>query len=149
MVVREARCDVSLVDLRTETVGTPVALVAPGPNGPVVAHQAVEFAALDGTVPTLLNVQSPGVGSDSDAEALGRKVVADAAEAAGLAPDEYDVRVVVDDEVGRAVVEATHEYDTVCVGLSGRPEGAQIPFGTVTERVVGDVSGNVALIRGS
>jgi amino acid transporter/nucleotide-binding universal stress UspA family protein len=148
-VVREARCDVSLVDLRDETVGTPVALVAPGPNGPVVAHQAVEFAAVDGTVPTLLNVQSSGAGSDSDAETRGRTVVTDAAEAAGLDPDGYDTQVVVADDIGQAVVEATGEYDTVCVGLSGRPEGSRIPFGTVTERVVGGVLGNVALIRGS
>jgi amino acid transporter len=148
-VVREARCDVSLVDLRDETIGTPVALVAPGPNAPVVAHQAVEFAAVDGTVPTLLNVQPPGSGSASDAEARGRAIVTDAAEAAGLDPGEYDVRVVVAEDVGQAVVEATGEYDTVCVGLSGRPEGARIPFGTVTERVVYDVDRNVALIRGS
>jgi nucleotide-binding universal stress UspA family protein len=148
-VVRHAVCDVSLVDLRTETIGTPVALVAPGPNASVVAHQAVEFAAVDGTVPTLLNVQPPRAGDDVDAEAAGQAVVTDAAEAAGLDPEEYDVRVVVDDDVGRAVVEATHEYDTVCVGLSGRPEGTTIPFGTVTERVVHDVTGNVALVRGS
>jgi nucleotide-binding universal stress UspA family protein len=148
-VVRRAGCDVSLVDLRTDTFGVPLALVAPGPNAPVVAHQAVEFATVDGTVPTLLNVQPPRDGSGPDAEERGRSVVADAAGAAGLDPDEYDVRVVVDDDVGRAVVEAASQYDTVCVGLSGGSGGSRIPFGTVTERVVRDVPGNVALIRGS
>jgi amino acid transporter/nucleotide-binding universal stress UspA family protein len=148
-VVREARCDVSLVDLRGETVGTPVALVAPGPNAPVVAHQAVEFAAVDGTVPTLLNVRSPRGASDAEAEERGRRVVADAAEAAGLAPGEYDVEVVVTDDVGSAVVEASGRYDTVCVGLSGRNDGSRTPFGTVTERVAREGSGNVALIRGA
>ncbi|SDL91561.1 amino acid/polyamine/organocation transporter, APC superfamily [Halogranum gelatinilyticum] len=148
-VVRNARCDVSLVDLRRETVGTPVALIAPGHNAPVVAHQAVEFAAVDGTVPTLLNVQ-PSRGTDeSDAEERGRSIVVDAAEAAGLDPSEYDVQVVVADDVGRAVVEASRQFDTVCVGVSGRAEGARIPFGTVTERVVHDVPGNVVLVRGA
>ena len=156
-VVRDARCDVSLVDLEDDRVGTPVALVAPGPNAPVVAHQAVEFATVDGTVPTLLNVQPPR-GADADdededgdaaAEERGRAVVVEAAEAAGLDPDEYDVQVVVADDVGQAVVEAVAGFDTVCVGLSGRPDGARIPFGAVTERVVTDVPGNVALIRGS
>ncbi len=148
-VVRSARCDVSLVNLRTETVGTPVALIAPGHNAPVVAHQAVEFATVDGAVPTLLNVQSPRGKNDSDAKERGRSVVVDAAEAAGLAPSDYDIQVVVADDIGRAVVEATSQYDTVCVGLSGRTEGSRIPFGTVTERVVHDVPSNVALIRGS
>ncbi|MBX0325960.1 amino acid permease [Halomicroarcula sp. F13] len=148
-VVQRAGCDISLVDLRGESIGEPVALIAPGPNAPVVAHQAVEFAAVDGTVPTLLNVQSPGSKPDSDAEERGRAVIADAAAAAGLEPVEYDVEVVVDDDVGRAVVDATSRYDTVCVGLSGRSEGGRIPFGTVTERVVNDVPGNIVLIRGS
>ena len=147
-VVRNARCDVSLVDLRNETVGTPVALVASGPNAPVVAHQAVEFAAVDGSVLTLLNVQHPRGKDDLDAEERGRSVVVDAAEAAGLEPDEYDVQVVVADDVGRAVVEAVGQHDTVCVGLSERVEGAQIQFGTVTERVVHDIQANIALIRG-
>jgi nucleotide-binding universal stress UspA family protein len=154
-VVRNAGCDVSVVDLRHETVGTPVALVAPGPNAPAVAHQAVEVASVDGTVPTLLNVQSPrgtdgSDGSDgSDAEERGRAIVVDAAEAAGLDPEEYEVRVVVADDVGRAVVEASDPYDTVCVGLSKRTEGSRIPFGAVTERVVRDVPANVVLVRGS
>jgi amino acid transporter/nucleotide-binding universal stress UspA family protein len=148
-VVRNADCDVSVVALRNETVGTPVALVAPGPNAPVVAHQAVEVATVDGTVPTLLNVQPPRGPDDSDAEERGRSVVVDAAEAAGLDPDEYDVRVVVAADVGRAIVEAADRYDTVCVGLSKRTEGARIPFGTVTERVVRDAPANVVLVRGS
>ncbi|WP_411965524.1 amino acid permease [Haloferax sp. YSMS24] len=148
-VVRNASCDVSLVTLRNETIGTPVALIAPGHNAPVVAHQAAEFATVDGTIPTLLNVQSPRGESDSDAEERGRSVVVDAAEAAGLDPDEYDVQVVVADDIGRAIVDAASQYDTVCVGLSGRTEGSRTPFGTVTERVVHDVPSNVALIRGS
>jgi nucleotide-binding universal stress UspA family protein len=148
-VAREASCDVTVVNLRREAVGTPVALVASGPNAPVVAHQAVEFAAVDGTVPTLLNVQPSRRESGGDAEERGRSVVVDVAEAAGLEPDQYDVHVVVADDVGRAVVEAIAPYDTVCVGLSGRTDGPRIRFGTVTERVVGDAAANVALVRGS
>jgi amino acid transporter len=147
-VVANARCDVSVVDLREETIGTPVALVAPGPNAPTIARQAVEFATVDGTVPTLLNVQSSR-GDESASEARGRAVITRAAEAAGLDPDEYDVEVVVDDDVGAAIVERLDEFETVCVGLSGRTEGSRIPFGTVTERVVREGSGNVALVRGS
>jgi nucleotide-binding universal stress UspA family protein len=148
-VVRHARCDVSIVKLGDGAVGTPVALIAPGPNAPIVAHQAVEFATVDGTVPTLLNVQPSRNGGDSDAETRGRSAVVDAAEAAGLDPGEYDVRVVVDDDVGAGVVEAIGRYDTVCLGLSEGAEGPGAPPGTVTERVVRDASGHVALIRGS
>jgi nucleotide-binding universal stress UspA family protein len=148
-VLRGARCDVALVDLRGGSIGTPVALVAPGPNAAAVAHQAVEFATVDGAVPVLLNVQPSGNGDDAAAEKRGRAIVTEAAEAAGLDPDEYDTQVVIADDVGTAVVEAAGRYDTVCVGLSGRTEGSRIPFGTVTERVVREGWGNVALIRGA
>ncbi len=148
-VVREAPCDVSVVTLRRDAIGTPIALVAPGPNAAVVAHQAVEFAAVDETIPTLVSIQSPRGADATDAEAQGQAVVAEAAETAGLAPDEYEVRVVVDDDLERAVTEVVDRADTVCVGLSGRPDGSRIPFGTVTDRVVHDATGNVALIRGA
>ncbi|MDX1747896.1 MAG: amino acid transporter, partial [Halobacteriales archaeon] len=79
----------------------------------------------------------------------GRAVVAEIAEAAGLDPEEYDVEIVVADDVGAAIPGIVDRYDTVCVGLSGRTDGARIPFGTITERVVREESANVALIRGS
>ncbi|MFC5367948.1 amino acid permease [Salinirubrum litoreum] len=149
-VVHEAPCDVSLVDLRRETVGTPLGLVAEDANAPVVAHQAVEFAAVEDTVPTLLTVQSPDDGGDTDPETRGRAVVTEAATAAGLDPDEYEVQVVVADvDVGQAVVEAAAEYDTVCVGFSEHTERSHVPVGAVTERVARDVAGTVALVRGA
>jgi amino acid transporter len=148
-VVANARCDVSVVDLRGESVGTPVALVAAGPNAPVVAHQAVEFAAVDGTVPTLLTVEGARDEDGADAEERGRALVADVAAEAGLDPEEYDVEVVVSEDVDGAILGTLDRYDTVCVGLSRRTEGSRIPFGAVTERVAREAPGNVALVRGS
>jgi APA family basic amino acid/polyamine antiporter len=149
-VVREAPCDVSLVDLRREAVGTPLGLVAEDANAPVVAHQAVEFAAVEDTVPTLLTVQSPDAAGDTDPETRGRAVVTEAATAAGLDADEYEIQVVVaDDDVGRAVVAAAEGYDTVCVGFSEHTGDSHVPVGAVTERVARDVSGTVALVRGA
>ena len=148
-VVNEAACDVSLVDLRSESVGTPLALVAEDANAPVVAHQAVEFAAVDDTVPTLLTVQPADGAADTDPETRGRAVVTEAATAAGLDSDEYEIRVVVADDAARAVVEAAEAYDTVCVGFSEHTDGADGPVGPVTERVARDVAATVALVRGS
>ena len=148
-VVNEAACDVSLVDLRSESVGTPLALVAEDANAPVVAHQAVEFAAVDDTVPTLLTVQPADGAADTDPETRGRTVVTEAATAAGLDGDEYEVQVVVADDAARAVVEAAEAYDTVCVGFSEHTDGADGPVGPVTERVARDVAATVALVRGS
>jgi nucleotide-binding universal stress UspA family protein len=155
LVVHEAPCDVSLVALRNEAVGRPVALVTDDANAPSVAGQAVEFASVDETVPTLLNVQSPDTdgpsasGAEAAARERGRAVVDEAADAAGLAPDEYEARVVVADDVNRAVVEATDQYGTVCVGLSEHEDGDGTGVGPVTERVASDVPATVALVRGA
>jgi hypothetical protein len=56
--------------------------------------------------------------------------------------------VVVADDVGRAVAEAAEGYDTVCVGFSEHDD-AHLPVGPVTEQVTREVSGIVALVRGS
>jgi amino acid transporter len=145
-VVTNAHCDVSLVSLRSDTVGTPVALVAPGPNATAVARRAAEFATVDGTVPTLLTVRPPR-DDGADAKAQGTAFVDEVAAAAEL--DEYDTRVVVDDDVGATIVAAVDGYETVCVGLSGRSDRLGIPYGAVTDDVAREAAGNVALIRGS
>jgi nucleotide-binding universal stress UspA family protein len=141
-VLERAPCDVALVSLRGD-VGKPVGVVASGRNAVAVARRAVEFAAVEGTVPTLLAVRP----SDADA-ADGRTddVVTETAEAAGLAPDAYTVEVV--DEA--ALREALSRYETVCVGLSSASDGSESTTSTVLE-AVGATSRaqNVALVRDS
>jgi amino acid transporter len=147
-VVEHARCDVSLVNLVTDSVGTPVALVAPGTNAPVVARRAAEFATVDGTIPTLLYVQPDGA-DEAGAGRSGRTVVTEIAEAAGLEADEYDIEVFVDRDIEAAITSAIDQYDTVCVGLSQRTDGSRIVFGRITEQVAEEATGNVAMIRGA
>jgi nucleotide-binding universal stress UspA family protein len=106
-----------------------------------------EFATVDGTVPTLLYVQSPT--EVTDAETAGRTVIADVATDAGLDPDEYEGRVLISDDVEASLAATLEEYDTVCIGLSDRTDETGIVYGAVTEHVARDVSGTVALIRGS
>jgi nucleotide-binding universal stress UspA family protein len=127
-VLDGAACDVALVALRGD-VGTPVGLVAPGPYGPAVARRAVEFATVEGTVPTLLAVESDDEDTDS---------VATVAEAAGLDGDEYRSRVVDAD----AVRDALSEFDTVCVGWPPTPAD------DLVAELLSETDRNVALVRG-
>ena len=148
-VVSGAPCAVSIVDLVEGAVGAPVALVAPGPNASVVARRAAEFASVDGTVPTLLTVVSPGTDDEDAARDRGRETVAEIAESAGLDPDDYAVEVRVEEDVGAAVLDAISGFDTVCIGLSRRMDGTGLAYGTITERVVESDGRTVALIRGA
>jgi amino acid transporter/nucleotide-binding universal stress UspA family protein len=147
-VVEQAPCEVSLVTLHDEQIGTPVALAGPGPHSPVAARRAVEFATVDGTIPTLLNVQRSMTG-ESDPVERGEAVIANVAERAGLDPDDYTAEVVVDDDVEGAILDAVSRYETICVGLSERSDASRIMFGTIAERISQEATGNVGIVRGS
>jgi nucleotide-binding universal stress UspA family protein len=148
-VVEKAPCEVTLVTLHDETIGTPVALAGPGPHSPVAARRAVEFATVDGTVPTLLNVQQPVRDGESAAVERGEAVIEDVAREAGLDPEEYEREVVVDDDIETAILDTVNHYNTICVGLSERSEASRIMFGTIAERISQEATSNVGIVRGS
>jgi nucleotide-binding universal stress UspA family protein len=147
-VVEDAPCELSLVTFHDESIGSPVALAGPGPHSPVAARRAVDFAAVEGTTPTLLNVQRPG-GDERDAVARGEAMVAAVADRAGLDPEAYDVNVVVDEDVEAAILDTVNHYQTVCVGLSEQSETSRLMFGTIAERVSQEATSNVAIVRRS
>jgi amino acid transporter len=147
-VVAEAPCEVTLVTLHDGPIGTAVALAGPGPHSPVAARRAAEFASVDGTVPTLLNVQQPAADGDAAAADRGDAIVDDVADRAGLAPDEYERAVVVADDVEAAILDSVAGYDTVCVGLSERSAASRVMVGTVAGRVSRGATGNVGIVRG-
>lgn len=147
-VVEKAPCEVSLITLDDEPIGTPVALAGPGPHAPVAARRAVEFASIDGTVPTLLNVQRAVSKNNMGSVERGQAVIGNVADQAGLDPEEYNTEVVVDDDIEEAILETVGQYETVCVGLSERSETSRIRFGTIAEQISQDVTGNVVIVRG-
>ena len=146
-VLRHAPSDVSLVEIQSETVGTPVALAGPGPHTPVAVQRAAEFATVDGTTPTLLNVQPPTVG-DADPVARGQETIEWIAGRAGLDPEAYNAEVIVDDDIESSILDAVTEYDTVCVGLSEKSDAERVRFGSIAERISQETDGNVSIIRG-
>jgi nucleotide-binding universal stress UspA family protein len=134
-LVENAPCDVVLVALRG-AVGTPVGVVTPDTDASAVARRVAEFATVDGTVPTLLAVESMDAG-DGNTRGV-TAFVSDLAETADLEADEYAVEVVeTESELG----DALSRYDTVCVGLEGVTNPRVV-------QVVRDTSANVALVRG-
>jgi amino acid transporter len=145
-VVAEAPCELSVVTFHDEVIGTPVALAGPGPHSPVAARRAVDFATVEGTTPTLLNVQRPG-DDERAAVARGEAMIADVADRAGLDPAAYDVAVVVDDDVEAAILDAVDRYGTVCVGLSEQSETSRLMFGTIAERISQEATSNVGIAR--
>ncbi|EMA46029.1 amino acid permease [Halococcus saccharolyticus] len=148
-VVKQAPCDVSLVEIQQPSIGTPVALAGPGPHSPVAARRAVDFATVDETIPTLLNVQPPNNDGDITPTERGTAAIRWVAERAGLAPDEYESEVIIARDAESAILDAVEEYDTVCVGLSEQRDISRILFGSIAERISQEATGNVGIIRGT
>jgi nucleotide-binding universal stress UspA family protein len=148
-VLVDAPCDVSLVEIQSETVGRPVTLAGPGPHSPKAAQRAVEFATVQGTTPVLLNVQPPAPDGDTDPVKRGHELIAWVVDKAGIDREDYEARVVVEEDTESAILDAVNEFDTVCMGLSKRSARSRIRFGSITERISQRATGNVAIVRGA
>jgi amino acid transporter len=146
-VVSHATCDVALVALRGD-LGRPVGLVSQGPDASAVARRTAEFATVDGSLPTLLTVQSAG-DDEAAARRRGHEQLTEIATAARLDADDYRGVVVVADDVEEAILAAVGQYDTVCVGLSRNTGDSTLPVDVVADDIVRRVEGTVALVRGA
>ena len=146
-VVTQAPCDVSLVKIEDDAIGTPIALAGSGPHAPVAARRAADFASLSDSVAILLNVQQRAEDEQTNHVKRGRETIRSVAEQGGLDAEEYESAVVVATDVESAIIHAVQEYDTVCVGLSEKSDLSRTVFGSLAERISQEISGNVAVVR--
>jgi nucleotide-binding universal stress UspA family protein len=87
--------------------------------------------------------------ADVDPVERGEAAIAWVAERAGLDPEQYESRVVVDADVEAAILDTAGEYDTVRAGLSEKSDASRILFGSITERISRESTGNVGIVRGA
>jgi len=146
-VITQAPCDVSLVKIEDDAIGTPIALAGSGPHAPVAARRAADFATLSDSVAIILNVQQRSEDEQTNHVKRGRETIRSVAERGGLDAGEYESAVIVAADVESAIIQAVQEYDTVCVGLSEKSDLSRAMFGSVAERISQETSGNVAIVR--
>ena len=146
-VLKNAPCEVTIVDLDKTELGSVLALAGPGPHAPVAARRAAEFARLEGTVPTLLNVQQPSDEEDDDPIERGEAAIESIAKQAGLEPGSYESEVLVSEDVQSAILEELDEYDTICAGVSEKSSVSKIMFGSIAEQVQQRGGENVVMVR--
>ena len=152
-VIKDAPCEVTVINRKKDEIGNPVALAGPGPHAPVAARRAFEYAQIQGSIPTLLNVQPPTDNRDPeegervDPREQGERAIEAVAEQAELEPGAYETKVIVADDVESAVLKNLSSDDLVCVGVSETQAVSKILWGTLADRVVQDATGNVALVR--
>jgi basic amino acid/polyamine antiporter, APA family len=149
-VVQNAPCDVSLINSKDERIGKTIALAGPGPNASVAARRAFEITTLEGTKPTLLNVQQPSDDPNIDVDPIkrGKTRIDEVATAAGMEPDEYESEVLVADEIHSAILDKVDHYETVCFGMSEQTAISRTIYGSVAKQVSQHAQGNVIMVRG-
>ncbi len=152
-VIRDAPCEVTVINRKKDAIGNPVALAGPGPHAPVAARRAFEYAQIQGSVPTLLNVQRPADDQDGDEEETvgprerGETAIEAVAEQAGLEPGSYEAQVIIADDIESAILKNIGSDDLVCLGVSEQQAVSKILWGSLADRVVQEATGNVALVR--
>ena len=146
-VVTQAPCDVALVKIEDDAIGTPVVLAGSGPHAPVAARRAADFATVTDSVAVLLNVQQRTGDEQTNHVKRGRETIRSVAERGGLEDEEYESVVVVAMDIESAITEAVQEYDTVCVGLSEKKDLSRAMFGSLAERISQETPGNVGVVR--
>ena len=146
-IVTQAPCNVSLVKIENDAIGTPVALAGSGPHAPVAARRAADFATVSDSIAILLNVQQRTGAEEINHVEQGRETIRSVAERGRLDAEDYESVVVVATDVESAIIQAVQEYDTVCVGLSEKSELSRAMFGSLAERISQEIAGNVAIVR--
>jgi amino acid transporter/nucleotide-binding universal stress UspA family protein len=146
-IVTQAPCNVSLVKIEDDAIGTPVALAGSGPHAPVAARRAADFATVSDPGAILLNVQQRTGAEEINQVKQGRETIQSVAERGGLDAEEYESVVVVATDIESTIIEAVQEHDTVCVGLSEKGDLSRAMFGSLAERISQEIAGNVAIVR--
>ena len=175
-LLERASCDVTLVKDPSESPNDIVTLAGGGPHAPVSARRAGEIRrAFPESTLTLLNVQptaDAGSGADADSgsdadesddsgddiedhlaekadpKQAGRETIESVAADAELSEDEFESRVLVGDDVQETLLEATAEYETVCIGATGTSTVAQALYGSLPQRIVRQSDGTFLMARG-
>ena len=146
-VVTQAPCDVSLVRIEDDDIGTPVALAGPGPHAPTAASRASDFATASDSAAVLLNVQQGGNDDQTSQEKRAQTTIQSVIERGELDETDCESAVVVARDIESAILETARKYDTVCVGLSEKTTLSRAMVGSVAERISRGTSGNVAIVR--
>jgi amino acid transporter/nucleotide-binding universal stress UspA family protein len=146
-IVTQAPCNVSLVKIENDSIGTPVALAGSGPHAPVAARRAADFATVSDPGAILLNVQQRTGAEEINQVEQGRETIQSVAERGGLDAKEYESVMIVATDIESTIIEAVQEHDTVCVGLSERGDLSRAMFGSLAERISQEIAGNVAIVR--
>ncbi len=148
-IVQEARCEVTLVKLRHETIGDTVAFINDGPYAAVTVRRAAELVASEeGASLTLANVEVPTDGvSDEELTQRGVDIIDRVAAEADLEPGDYQTDVIISDDVESALLKKAEDFRTVCIGATQSKRFERVLFGAIPEKIGEEASGTVVIVQ--
>ena len=149
-VAKKANCEVTLAKVRHDRVGSTVAFITDGPYAEVTLIRAAELVTSEeGATLTLATVVQPEEGvDDEELRRRAREMIEEAVDKMDLVDiDDYDVQVVVDDDVDSALLQIAEPFQTVCIGATRSKMFERVLFGAIPEMIGNKVDGNVVIVR--
>jgi len=146
-ILRFVPCEVTLVDVNDAGWDPVVGLIGPGRNAPLVARRVAQIAAVAGTRPTFVTVIEDGDDVSVDAETVGENRIREAAAAAGLGDGEFDVDVLVADDVVAAILDRLDDVGTVCLGATEHGDVGDLPLGSIAREIGAEAAATVVVVR--
>ncbi len=150
-IVEEANCEVTIAKVRHDSAGKTVAFVTDGPYADVTIIRAAELVSRDPEATlTLATVVRPEEGvSEEELRRRGREIVTQDVERIDIIDvGDFDVEVMIDDDVERALVTMAESFQTVCIGATRSSRLERALFGDIPEAVGEKAPGNVVIVRG-
>ncbi|MFH5884168.1 amino acid permease [Halalkalibaculum sp. DA3122] len=147
-IVDEATCEITLVKAGSQPVKDIVVLVGTGPNTILAVKRGYDLAShTAGASLTLLTVQQPGSDEQADPKSEGEGRIRSVAHEAGIDSGQYHSEVMISDNVREALLGATKDYDTVCIGATRSTAIRQALFGSIPEEIGEHSDGTVIITR--
>ncbi|MFH5831037.1 amino acid permease [Halalkalibaculum sp. DA384] len=147
-IVDEATCEITLVKAGSQPVKDIVVLVGTGPNTILAVKRGFDLAShTAGASLTLLTVQQPGSDEQADPKSEGEGLIRSVAHEAGIDSGQYHSEVIISDNVREALLGATKDYDTVCIGATRSTAIRQALFGSIPEEIGEHSDGTVIITR--
>lgn len=148
-IVNNAICEITLVKAGNKPIRDILVLVGTGPNSVLAIKRGIEFSkTVENSTVTLLTAQSSSSNTQTDPATEGKNIIQSAVRSLGLNPDLFTSKVIVTDEVRESLLEATKEYDAVCIGATRSTSVRKALFGSIPEEIGENMDGTVIITRG-
>ncbi len=148
-IASQAPCEVTVVKFGREKIGSVLALVGSGPNASLAVRRAHEINKKAGVGElTVLNARKGEKEEEEELRNRGIRMIEKTTNKARLESSEYKPKVIIGEDVEKAILEEVKNYDTICIGGTEHSVLSHTIFGSLPEKIGEIAEGSVVMVKG-